>query len=100
MVRTSVIMVFGVLMITENRTYHILCCHIKFLIITTTATFCISVSRQGTKVNVLNNTSSAQPVDSHKKVYHRFRLRFCHAVVLISNVRTSASKKLNWMALI
>ena len=41
-----------------------------------------------------------QSAENRRKECHRFWLRLRHAVVLISNDRTSASKKINGMALI
>ena len=43
-----------------------------------------------------------QPVENRRKKCHRFwlRLRSRHALILISNDRTSTSKKINEMALI
>ena len=41
-----------------------------------------------------------QSVENRRKKRHRFWLRLRHAVILISNDRTSASKKINGMALI
>ena len=37
---------------------------------------------------------------NRRKECHQFWLRLCHAVILISNDRTSASKKINGMTLI
>ena len=42
---------------------------------------------------------TAQSAESHMKEYHRYWLCLCHALILISNVRTSASTKINWTAL-
>ena len=44
--------------------------------------------------------SIVQSTKNRKKECHRFRLRLRHAVILISNDRTSVSKKINGMALI
>ena len=44
--------------------------------------------------------TSTQSVENHKKECYRFWLRLRHAVILISNGRTSASKKINGMTLI
>ena len=41
-----------------------------------------------------------QSAENRRKECHRFWLRLRHAVILISNVRTSASKKIKRMALI
>ena len=41
-----------------------------------------------------------QSAENHRKECHRFWLRLRHTVILISNDRTSASKKINRMALI
>ena len=41
-----------------------------------------------------------QSVENRRKECHRFWLPLRHAVILISNDRTSASKKINGMALI
>ena len=41
-----------------------------------------------------------QSAENRRKERHRFWLRLLHAVILISNDRTSASKKINEMALI
>ena len=41
-----------------------------------------------------------QSAENRRKECHRFWLRLHHAVILISNDRTSASKKINGMALI
>ena len=41
-----------------------------------------------------------QSAENRRKECHRFWLRLRHVVVLISNNRTSASKKINGMALI
>ena len=43
---------------------------------------------------------SKQFAENRRKECHRFWLRLRHAVILISNDRTSASKKINGMALI
>ena len=42
----------------------------------------------------------SQSAENRRKECHRFWLRLRHAVILISNDRTSASKKINGMALI
>ena len=41
-----------------------------------------------------------QSVENRRKEWHRFWSRLRHTVILISNDRTSASKKINRMALI
>ena len=41
-----------------------------------------------------------QSVENHRKECHQFWLCLRYAMILILNVRTSASKKTNWMALI
>ena len=41
-----------------------------------------------------------QSAENHRKECHQFWLRLRHAVILISNVRGSASKKINRIALI
>ena len=41
-----------------------------------------------------------QAAENRRKKCHRFWLRLRHTVILISNVRRSASKKINLMALI
>ena len=46
------------------------------------------------------NTFSDYIAENHRKKCHRFWLSLHHAVILISNDRTSASKKINRMALI
>ena len=43
---------------------------------------------------------SIQSAENREKKCHRFWLRLRHAVILISNDRTSASKKISGMALI
>ena len=49
------------------------------------------------KMRVIINQAN-QSEENHKKECHQFWLRLCHAVILISNFRISASAKINWMA--
>ena len=51
-------------------------------------------------LSIFSKRSTVQSAENRRKMYHRFWLRLRHAVILISNVRTSASKKINEMALI
>ena len=48
----------------------------------------------------LQRKMTKQSSENRRKECHRFWLRLLHAVILISKVRTSASKKINGMALI
>ena len=50
--------------------------------------------------SIQHKLSSYQSAENRRKECHRFWLHLPHAVILISNVRTSASKKINGMALI
>ena len=52
------------------------------------------------KLKTLHTLTLSQSAENRRKKCHRFWLRLRHAVILISNVRTSASKKINGMALI
>ena len=48
----------------------------------------------------MSSDNDIQSAENRRKECHRFWLRLRHAVILILNVRTSASKKINGMALI